>query len=151
MHGRRGVDGTGLGLDGDAAGTRLLLPPGHERFVTGHTEDALRGAGIAEVLDLAVAAATSEAIGAKGLIAGQDGEILNLLVAGVAAVGAIVADQRSIAQQEQVCVRVQQGAAGVAAKATDMPSIAGCVYHLSMTIPFRSPTSRGRAQSDGRS
>ena len=97
MHGRGGVDGTGLGLGGgDGGGTRLLLPSGHERLVTVHAEDALRGTGIAKVLDLVFAATTSEAVGAKGLIAGQDGEILNLLVTGATAVGAIVADQRSI-------------------------------------------------------
>lgn len=41
----------------------------------------------------------------------------------VAAVGAVVADERAIAEEQQVGIRVEQGAARVAAKAVDVPSI----------------------------
>jgi hypothetical protein len=41
--------------------------------VARHAEDALRGAGIAQVLDLALAVAAAEAVGTEGLVAGQDG------------------------------------------------------------------------------
>jgi hypothetical protein len=59
--------------------------------MTGHAEDTLRSAGIAQVLDLALAIPTPEAVGTKGLVAGQDGEILDLVAAVVAAICAVVA------------------------------------------------------------
>ena len=61
--------------------------------MTAHAEDALGGAGVAEVLDLALAVATAEACGAEGLVAREDGQVLNLVAAGIAAVGAVVADE----------------------------------------------------------
>jgi hypothetical protein len=91
--------------------------------VTRHAEDTLRGAGIAQVLDLALAVAAAEAIGTEGLVARQDGQVLNLVAAVVAAVCAVVAYQRAVAEEEQVGVRVEQGAARVAAEAVDMPSV----------------------------
>lgn len=44
----------------------------------------------------------------------------------VAAIRAVVAYQRAVAQQQQVRVRVEQGAARVAAEAVNVPSVAGC-------------------------
>lgn len=93
--------------------------------MTAHAEDALGGPRIAEVLDLALAVAASEAARAEGLVAGEDGEILNLVVAGAAAVRAVVADEGAVAEQQEVRVRVQQGATGVAAEAVNVPSVAG--------------------------
>jgi len=90
-----------------------------------HAEDALRGAGIAKVLDLALAVAAAEAVCAKGLVAGQNGEVLDLVAAVVAAVGAVVANERAVAEQQQVGVRVEEGAARVAAEAVNVPSVAG--------------------------
>ena len=62
-----------------------------------HTEDALRRPGILQILDLLFAIAAFEACGAKGLIPGKDGEILNLVPTYAATVRTIVADERSVA------------------------------------------------------
>jgi hypothetical protein len=59
--------------------------------MTGHAKDALRGPRIAQVLDLAFAVPAAETTGAESLIAGQDGEIFDLVATGAAAVCAIVA------------------------------------------------------------
>lgn len=56
-----------------------------------HAEDTLRRAGIAQVLDLALAIPTSKTICTKGLVTRQDGEIFNLVATVVAAVCAVVA------------------------------------------------------------
>jgi len=90
-----------------------------------HAEYAVGCPGIAQILNLPLAVPAAEAGRAKSLVAGQDGEILNLISAGAAAVGAVVADERAIAEQEQVRVRVEQSVAGVAAEAVEMPSISG--------------------------
>lgn len=92
-----------------------------------HAKDALRGAGIAEVLNLALAVSTSEAIGTEGLVARQDGQVLDLVAAVVAAVCTVVAYQGAVAEEQQVGVRVEQGAARVAAEAVDVPSVASWV------------------------
>lgn len=44
----------------------------------------------------------------------------------IAAVCAVVADERAVAEQKQVGIGVEQGAAGVAAEAVDVPSITSC-------------------------
>jgi len=90
-----------------------------------HAKDAVRRPGIAQVLNLPLAVPTAEAGCAKGLIARQDGKVLDLVPAGATAVGAVVADERPIAEKEQVRVRVQQCVAGVAPEAVKMPSITG--------------------------
>ena len=72
--------------------------------MTAHAKDALRGARIAQVLDLPLAVATSEAARAEGLVAGEDGQVFDLVSAGIAAVGAVVADEGAIAKEEQVGV-----------------------------------------------
>jgi hypothetical protein len=103
--------------------------------VARHAEDALRRAGIAQILDLALAVAAAEAVGAKGLVARQDGQVLDLVAAVVAAICAVVAYQRAVAEQQQVRVRVEQGAAGVAAEAVDVPSVPSwsvLVWHSTM-------------------
>lgn len=94
--------------------------------MTCHAKDSLRGAGIAQVLDLLLAVAAAEAVGAKGLVAREDGQVFDLVAAVVAAIRAVVAYQRTVTQQQQVCVRVEQGAARVAAEAVNVPSVAGC-------------------------
>ena len=81
-------------------------------------------ARIAQVLNLPLAVATAEAGGAECLVAGEDGEVLDLVAAGIAAVGAVVADERTVAEEEQVGVGVEKSAAGVAAKAINVPSVA---------------------------
>jgi hypothetical protein len=93
--------------------------------VAGHAEDTLRGAGIAQVLDLALAVPTPEAVGTEGLVAGQDGQVLDLVAAMIATVGTVVAYQGAVAEEQQVRIRVEEGAARVAAEAVDMPSVSG--------------------------
>jgi hypothetical protein len=61
-----------------------------------HAEDTLRGTGISEVLDLALAVPTAEAIRTKGLVASKDGQILNLVPAVITAVCAVVTYQGAI-------------------------------------------------------
>lgn len=92
--------------------------------MTGHAEDTLRGASIAQILNLALAVPAPEAVCTKGLVAGQDGQVLDLVAAVVAAVCAIVAYQGAVAEEQQIGIRVEQGAAGVAAEAVDVPSVA---------------------------
>lgn len=63
-----------------------------------HAEDALRCPRVAQILDLPLAVATSETARTECLVTGQDGQILNLVVAGTAAVGAVVAYERAVAE-----------------------------------------------------
>ena len=63
---------------------------------------------------------------ATHLVAGQYGQILDFIAASVAAVGAIVADERAVAEEEKISVRIEKGAAAVASKAVDVPSISRC-------------------------
>jgi hypothetical protein len=102
--------------------------------MTGHAEDTLRSAGIAQVLDLALAIPTPEAVGTEGLVAGQDGEILDLVAAVVAAICAVVAYQGAVAEEQQVRVRVEQRAARVAAEAVDVPSVSGWAMLACYTV-----------------
>jgi hypothetical protein len=93
--------------------------------MTGHAEDALRGTGIAQVLDLALAVPTPETVCTEGLVAGQNGQVFDLVPAMVAAICAVVADERAVAEQEEVRIRVEEGAACVATEAVDVPSVSG--------------------------
>ena len=88
-----------------------------------HAEDTLGGASIAQVFDFALAIPTPEAVGTEGLITSQDGQVFYLVATVVAAVGAVVTDQRAIAEKQEVRIRVEEGAARVAAKAVDVPSV----------------------------
>jgi hypothetical protein len=67
-----------------------------------HAEYSLRSARISEVLNLSLAVATLEAAGAECLISGEDSQVFDLVTTARAAVGAIVADQRSVSKKEQV-------------------------------------------------
>jgi hypothetical protein len=67
--------------------------------VAGHAKDTLRCAGIAQVLNLALAIPTPEAIGTECLVACQDGQIFDFVAAVVAAVRAVVADQGAVAEK----------------------------------------------------
>jgi hypothetical protein len=98
--------------------------------MAGHAEDALGSACIAQVLNLPLAIPAPEAVGAKGLVAGQDGEVFDLVPAVVAAIGAVVADQGAVSEQQQVGVRVEQGAARVAAEAVNVPSVSRCAMSV---------------------
>lgn len=65
--------------------------------MTFHAKYALNRSRMLQVLDLFLAVAALEAIGTESLIASQDGEILNLAAATTTAIGAIVADECTIA------------------------------------------------------
>ena len=71
----------------------FLPPPLHKRLVTLHTENPLRRPGIFEVLDFLLAISAFEAGRAKGLVAREDGQVLNLVTTCAAAVGTVVADE----------------------------------------------------------
>ena len=90
-----------------------------------HAKDAVRRPGIAQILNLPLAVPTAEAGCAKGLVSGQDGEVFNLIIASATAVGAVVADERTIAEEEEVRVRVEQRVARVATEAVEMPPVSG--------------------------
>ena len=90
-----------------------------------HAKDALGGARISQILNLPLAVPTPEAARAEGLITGQDGKILDLVTARVAAVCAIVADEGAIAEQQKVRIGIKEGAAGVAPEAVNVPEREG--------------------------
>ena len=90
-----------------------------------HAEDALRCASISQIFNFPFTVATLEATGAKSFLAGENGEIFNLIAASTATVSAVVADQRAITEEEEVRIRVKECAAGVAAKTIDVPSVSG--------------------------
>lgn len=92
--------------------------------MTTHTEYPLGRASISQVFNLSLAIATSKTSRAKRLVAGEDGEIFNLIAARAATVRAVVTYKRAIAEEEKVRVGVEEGAAGVASEAVDMPSVA---------------------------
>ena len=66
--------------------------------MTAHTEYALRCARIAQVLNLPLAIPASKTTRAECLITRKDCQVFDLVAARVAAVGAVVADKRSIAE-----------------------------------------------------
>lgn len=70
------------------------------------------------------------------MVAREDGEIFDLVAARTAAVCAVVADEGAIAEEEEVRVRVEKGAARIASEAVQMPSIASCSrVLLALLIP----------------
>ena len=71
-----------------------------------HAEHALTGSRISQVLNLPLAIPTSKAAGAVCLVAGENGEVLNLISTGAAAIRAVVANEGAIAEQKQIGVRV---------------------------------------------
>lgn len=97
-----------------------------------HAKDTLRSARIAQVLNLPLAVATAEAARAKGLVAGEDGQVFDLVAAGIAAICTVVADEGTVAEEEQVGVGVEQGAASVTSEAVNVPSVAGCEGGMSV-------------------
>jgi hypothetical protein len=95
-------------------------------LMTVHAKDALRRSCIAKVLDLFFAIAAFEAVCAESLVTSQNSQIFNLVSAAATAVGTIVADQRPVAEEEEVRIGVEQSTAGITAKAINMPSISSC-------------------------
>ena len=105
---------------------RLFPPPLHQGLVAVHAKDTLRCSCIFEIFDLLFAIPAFEACRTEGLISRQDCEILDLVPACAAAVCTIITYERPVAEEEQVCVRVEEGAARIAAEAVYVPSIASC-------------------------
>ena len=99
------------------------LPSLHQRLVTFHAKHSLRRPCVFQILDPLLAIATSEAVFAECSIASENSEVFNLVSTHVATVGAVAANDRPIAQKEEVRVRVKYGPTSIAAKAVCMPSI----------------------------
>lgn len=99
-----------------------------------HAEDPLGGSRVSQVLNLSLTVATPEARRAERLVTSEDGEVFDLVSASTAAVCAVVADERPIAEQEEVRVGVEESAAGIAAEAVEMPSVAGCIGRRLISI-----------------
>jgi hypothetical protein len=59
--------------------------------MTFHAENTLRSARIAQVLNLSLAVPASEALSTKSLVSRQDGQILDLVVAGATTIRAVTA------------------------------------------------------------
>lgn len=90
-----------------------------------HAKYPLRRSSISEVFDLLLAIPAFEAARAEGLVACEDGQVLDLVTTSTTAIRAVVAYQGTVAEKEEVCVGVEKGAAGVASEAVDVPTIAG--------------------------
>ena len=88
-----------------------------------HAENTLRGTGISKVLNLALAVPAPEAVGTEGLVSSENGQVLNLVAAVVAAVCAVIAYQGPIAEEQEVGVGIEECTAGVAAEAVNVPSV----------------------------
>lgn len=71
-----------------------------------HAEDALGCSGIAKVFYFPLAVATFETIRAESLITRQNSQIFYLVVAVAAAICAIVADERTVAEEEEIGIGV---------------------------------------------
>lgn len=95
----------------------------HQRLMTFHTEDALRGPGIFEIFNLLLAIPTPKTGGTKRLIPGENGKIFDFVPTGATAIGTVVANEGAITEEKQVGVRIEESAAGIAPEAVDMPSI----------------------------
>jgi hypothetical protein len=67
-----------------------------------HAKYSLRSAGISQVLDLSLAVATLEAASTECLISSEDGEVFDFVTTARAAVGTVVAYQRTVSKKEQV-------------------------------------------------
>lgn len=91
-----------------------------------HTENTLRGPSIAQIFNLSLAISASKARSAEGLVPSKDGQILDLVPTGAAAVGAVVANKGAIAEEEEVRIGVEEGPAGVATEAVEMPPVSSC-------------------------
>jgi len=100
--------------------------------MTCHAEDALRRPRIPEVVDLPSTITTLEAIRAESLISRQYCQVFNLLVASVATVCAVVADEGAISQQQEVRIRIEESSACVTSKAIDVPSVTSYMMYKYM-------------------
>lgn len=112
-----------------------------------HAEDTLRCASIAQVLDFALAVSAPEAVCAESLVASQDGQVLDLVAAMVAAVRAVVTNQGSVSEEKQIGIRVEERAARVATEAVNVPSVSSCA--LSVCEGSRQPCALAGTRANG--
>jgi hypothetical protein len=70
------------------------------------------------------------------LVASEDSQILNLVSARTTAVCTVIAYEGSIAEQKEVRIGVEQGAAGIASKAIQVPSIARYKFVSSIELGY---------------
>lgn len=94
-----------------------------QALVARHAEEALGRAGIAEVLDFQLAQAALEAAQAVGLVAGQYGQVVDLLVALLARIQALRAHQQPVSEHKEIGVTAQRLFALEALEAVDMPAV----------------------------
>lgn len=93
-----------------------------------HAKDSQRCPCVSQIFNLAFAVAAAEASGTESLVTSENGQILNLVATGTATVCAVAANERAIAEEEQVCVGVEERVAGVTAETVEMPSVTGCEW-----------------------
>lgn len=91
--------------------------------MTIHAKYSLRSASIAKVFNLSLTVAASEAMGAEGLVACEDGEVFDLLPTRAAVVRAFATNQRPIAQQQKMRIRIEEIAALAASETVDVPPV----------------------------
>lgn len=75
--------------------------------MTAHAEYALRCPCVSEILDLLFAVAATKTGATECLITCENREVFNFVSTSIAAVRAVVAYQRSVAEQEEVRVGVE--------------------------------------------
>ena len=92
-----------------------------------HAENALRSAGVAQVVYLLFAIAAFEALCAESFLACENSKVFDFVAACAAAVGAVIADEGAVTEEEKVGVGIEEGATSVAAETIDVPSISSCV------------------------
>lgn len=92
--------------------------------MTAHAKDTLGSARITQILNLPFTVATPEAAGAERLVAGENGQVFDLVAACIAAICAVITNEGAVAEEEQICVGVEQRAACVTSEAVDVPSVA---------------------------
>ena len=88
-----------------------------------HTKNSLRSTSISQVLNLSFAVPAPETGGTKGLVTGKDSKVLNFVSTCATAICAVVTYQRAVTEEEEICVRIEEGAAGIAAKTVNVPSM----------------------------
>ena len=92
-----------------------------------HAEYPLRRSRITKVLNLLPAVTAPEAACTEGVVARENGQVLNFVSACAAAVCAVVTNEGAIAEQEEICIGVEQCPARIAAEAVNVPPVSSCV------------------------
>jgi hypothetical protein len=80
----------------------LFPSPLHQRLVTFHAKYPLRRPCIFEILNLLFATPTPKTGGAERLVSGEDGEILDFVPAGTAAICTVVTNEGAVAEEKEV-------------------------------------------------